>query len=194
MVLGSLLIGYIIIYMTFAAHSNGEYLHLDNEFVKVDFPRNWFAYSWKTENSTSGSVYGIVFASPQSLSAILFKIHDKQATQYYMKKFNLTDASSIVTFETERMCNWTVTKNENASVILREKGEVEVSGNQASYSKVIIKNGIESNGAYYNMSFLMMSYIKDQRLVQIVIWGKKEDCEQLSDLFEMVLNSTDIKV
>jgi len=193
-IIGSLLLGCVEIYITVAAHSKGEYLRLENEFIKVDFPRNWFAYSWNVENVTSGKIYGLVFSPPQLFSAIIFRIHDEQATQYYMKKFNLVDASSIVTFETERMRNWTLAKNENATVILKEKGEVIVSGSQAAYSKIVMENGIESNGAFYNMSFLIISYLKDQKLVQIIFWGKEEDYEKSLIFFKTVLNSTDIKV
>jgi len=191
---GSLLLGCMEIYITVTTHSRGEYLRLENELIKVDFPRNWFAYSWNTENVTSGRIYSLVFSPPQSYSAIIFRIHDEQATQYYMKEFHLTNASSIVTFETERVRNWTLTKNENATVILKEKGGVIVSGNQADYSKIVIKDGIEYNGAFYNMSFMIISYLKNEKLIQIIFWGRGEDYDKSLITFNAVLNSTDIKV
>ena len=192
-ILGSLLLGCIEIYITAAAHSRGEYLHLENEYLVVDFPKNWFAYSWKIDNSTSGGLYSLVFSPPELFFLIIFRILDERATQYYMKTFNLTDTSSIVTFETQRVCNWTLTENENATVLLKEKGELVVSGNQALYSKIVIKDGIESDGTFYNLSFTIVSYLENQRLVQIIFWGKKEDCESSLSLFQMILNSTYIK-
>jgi len=193
MVLGSLLIGFSVIYEILATHGRGEYLHLENEFVKIKFPRNWFAYSWDNKNST-GEVYSVYLAPPKLMALIIFRIYDKNATQNFMEKHDLPDALSIVTFETERMYNWVCSKNENASLIVRETGEVVVLGNQANYSKVIIKDGIKSNGAFHNLSFLMISYIEDQKLIEIAFWGAKEDVEKTSDVFKAILNSTEIKV
>ncbi|HIE14281.1 TPA: hypothetical protein EYP70_03310 [Candidatus Bathyarchaeota archaeon] len=194
MVLGSLLVGFLVIYEIVATHSRGEYLHFENKFVKIDLPRNWFVYSWRSKNMT-GNIYNLfLIAPPDLLSAIILKIHDENVTQNFMKKYNLTDALSIATFETQRIYNWTQSKNENASITFRETGEVELLKNQAGYSRVIIKDGIESDGKFYNMSFLMISYIQDQKLVEVAFWGKKEDCEKLSNLFETILNSTEIKM
>jgi len=193
MVLGSLLVGFLVIYEIVATHSRGEYLRLENEFVRIDFPKNWLAYSWNSKNST-GNIYTVFLASSQLISAIILRIHDEKATQYFMEENNLKDALSIANFETERIYNWTQIKNENASVILRETGGVTVSGNQASYSKIVVKDGIEFNGVFHNMSFLMISYIEDQKLIEIAFWGKKEDCEKISDLFQTIINSTEIRV
>ena len=57
-----------------------------------------------------------------------------------------------------------------------------------------MKDGIEADGKFYDMSFLMMSYIQNQKLVEIAFWGKKEDCEKMSNLFETILNSTEIRM
>ena len=193
MILGSLLVGISVIHEILTTHSRGEYLRLENEFIKIDLPKNWFVYSWNSENST-GDIYSVFLIPPNMLSAILLKIHDEKITQSFMKEHDLTDASSIVNFETERMYGWVQTKNENASIISRETGKLMLSGNQASYSKILIKDGIESNGVYHNMSFLMISYIKDQKLIEIAFWGKNEDCEKLSNTFEAILNSTEIRM
>jgi len=193
MILGSLLIGFSLIYVIVATHSRGEYLRLENEFIRIDLPKNWLIYSWNSKNST-GDIYTIFLASPELISAIVFRIHDERATRYFMEEHDLKDALSVATFETGRIYNWTRIKNENASLIFRETGEIVVSGNQASYSKIIIKDAIESNGVYSNMSFLMITYIKNQRLVEIAFWGEKEDCEKTLDLFKAILNSTEIKV
>ncbi|RJS86713.1 hypothetical protein CW704_04900 [Candidatus Bathyarchaeota archaeon] len=193
MILGSLLVGFLVIYEIVATHSRGEYLRLENRFIKIDLPRNWFVYSWKTENST-GDIYNVFLTPPNLLSAIIFKIHDEKATQNFMKEYNLTDALSVATFEIERVYNWTQSKNENASIIFEETGEIELFKKQAGYSKIIVKDGIETDGKFYDMSFLMMSYIQNQKLVEIAFWGKKEDCEKMSDLFETILNSTEIRM
>ena len=123
MILGSLLVGFLVIYEIVATHSRGEYLRLENRFIKIDLPRNWFVYSWKTENST-GDIYNVFLTPPDLLSAIIFKIHDEKATQNFMKEYNLTDALSVATFEIERVYNWTQSKNENASIIFKETGEI----------------------------------------------------------------------
>lgn len=194
LVLGSLAVGFATIYEIVATNSRGEYLHFENEIIKMNFPKNWVGISWEEKNLTSGTKYGIFLAPPQMISTVLFRIHSEQATRYFMKEHNLTDASSVVSFEINRMYNYSLTKNENASIISRESGEVIVSGNKANYSKIIIKDGIIYNGVYYNMTFLIISYIENQKLVQIAFLGKKEDCEKSSDLFKAILNSTEIRV
>jgi len=193
MILGSLLLGFSVIYWIIATHSVGENLRLENEFIKIDFPRSWIAYSWDIKN-TSGNIYSVFLSPPQLMSAILFRIHDEIATQNFIKKNNLTDALSIAIFEAKRIYNWTQSKNENSSLIFKEIGGMIVLGNQANYSRVIIKDAIETNGAFYNMSFLMISYIRNQKLVEIAFWGEKGDCDKISNVFEAILNSTEIKV
>ena len=193
-ILGSVLLGFLVIYSIAATHSRGEYLRLENDFVRIDFPKNWFASSWSNKTSI-GDAYNVFLASPTLISAIIFTIRDENATESFMREHNLTDAFSIATFETEKTYNWIKKeKNENASIIFRETGSIAVLGNQANYSKIIIKDGLLSDGEYYNMSLLIMSYVKDGKLVEIVFWGRKEDCEKTSGLFEAVLNSTEIKV
>jgi len=191
--IGSLLVGFSVIYEIVATHSRGEYLRFENEFIKIDLPRNWFVISWNDENST-GDIYSIFLASPDLVSAIIIRIYDEEATRNFMEEYNLTDALSIVAFESERIYNWTQSRSENASIIFNETGETMVLGNPASYSKIIIKDGIESNGAFQDMSFMMISYIKNQKLIEISLWGENEDCKKIYDLFEAVLNSTEIKV
>jgi len=190
---GSLILGFSIIYNIVATHSVGENLRLDNEFIKIDFPKNWIAYSW-SERNASGNVYSVFLYSKNLSSIILFRIYDENATQHFMEKNNLKDALAVVNFETRRMYNEIRKKNENSSLIFEEAGGIKIWEVQANYSKIIIKNAVKSEGTFHDMFCLVISYIKNHRLVEIFFWREREDYEKLSVLFEKILNSTRIKV
>jgi len=190
---GSLILGFSIIYDIIATHSVGEKLRLDNEFIRIDFPKNWAAYSWNEKNA-GGNVYN-VFLYPKNFSFIIFfKIYDEDATQHFMEKNNLKDALAVVNFETRRMYNEIRKKNENSSLLFKETGGIKIWEVQANYSKIIIKDAIEYEGTFHNMTYLAISYIKNHRLVEIFFWRRREDYGKLSVPFEKILNSTRIKV
>ena len=192
-IFGSLILGFSIIYNLVVTHSIGEKLRFENEFIKIDFPRNWCAYSWSERNIT-GSVHGVFLYSQKPSSIIIFKIHDENVTRHFMKRNNLKNVSAVINFELRRIYSDIRKRNENSSLIFEETGGISIREVQANYSKIIIKNAFESEGTFHDMFCLMISYIRNHSLVEITLWGVRENYEELRILFEETLNSTKIKV
>ena len=191
--LGSLILGFSIIYDIVVTHSVGENLRLENKFIKIDFPRNWEAYSWN-RRSCGGNIYSVFLYSPDHTSIILFRIYDENATQNFMEKNNLKDILAVINFEAEIIYSNIRKKNKNSSLIFEEVGKINIGRVPADYSKIILKNAVKFEETFHDMFCLIISYIKNQKLVEIFFWRGEENYEKLSTIFEEILNSTEIKV
>jgi len=192
----SIILGFSIIYSTIAANRNGDYLHLKKEVLEIDLPLNWFAYSWEIANETTkGRIFGLIMFGYDVVSAISIQIFDRSATRQFLLESNLSDLSLASFWETRRFYEWTSQNNENASIISEENGtlSVGVSRDPAKYARILIKDGLEIKDSFYNVSCTVISYMKGDNFVRIVFWGRKEDCERISYIFEKILSTMVVK-
>jgi hypothetical protein len=70
-----------IIQFTFSSHLSGENLHLENQYLEMNFPTNWYALSGEYTNETIGNVYNALFASPNHYAFIALRVYNGKATQ-----------------------------------------------------------------------------------------------------------------
>jgi hypothetical protein len=185
-----------MIYSTVAANRRGDYLRLENEVLAVDFPVNWFTFLWETMNETmNGKIYSLIMFAPDKFSAVSIRIFDEAATKQFFIENNFSDLTTVTFRETQRFFRWVSERSENASVISVENGTLYVGASRdlASYTSILIKDGYESDGVFYNMSCTVISYLRRDNFVQIAFWGKQEDYEEASKIFENVLNNTLVK-
>ena len=193
----SLIIGFSIIHFTVAANRRGDYLSLNNDVLSVDFPVNWCALTWESSNrSFGGKVFSLIIFPPDKFSAISIQVYDREATERFFIEGNLSDPAAASYRDVKRFFDWILEKNENASVISIVNGTAYAgaSRNIARYSKIIIRNGFKSSdGKYYNMSCIVLSFINEDNLVRIAFWGKQEDYEETSEVFQRILSDLVVK-
>ena len=191
-VLVSCLVGYAIIYSTLAAHLHGDNIRLENEYLEIEFPRNWLGVTWELGNDTSGKGFNAYFAPTDVVALTLVRAYDDKATQIYMNEGNLADTFSIVIFEANRLYNWSLDTNENATMSFIENGTMFVSNCRADFTRFIIQDGLEQDNALYNLTCVFLSCIEQQRLFQVAFWGEEEDWTQTYGTFEVILDSIKI--
>ncbi len=192
----SQVLGLAIIYSTVEAHRKGEYLHLENEVLEVNFPLNWFIFFWEEKNeTTSGKTFRMVMFGSNVFSVIAIQILDEKATRQFIIENNLSDISLASSLEAQRFYQMIRKENENASITSEENGtlNVGVSKDPASYTNILIENGYKIGGSFLNVSYTVISYVKGDNLVEIIFWGKKEDCEKTSKIFEEILSTAVVK-
>ena len=193
----SLILGFSIIYFTVATNRRGDYLSLNNDVLSVNFPINWFALTWESSNrSLGGKVFSLIIFPPDKFSAISIQVYDKVATERFFIEEKLSDPAAIAYQDAQRFFDWILEKNENASVISIVNGTAYAgaSRNIARYSKIIIRNGFKSSdGKYYNMSCMVLSFINEDNLVRIAFWGKQEDYEDTFEVFQRILSDFVVK-
>jgi len=193
----SLILGFGIIYFTVAANRRGDYLSLNNDVLSVNIPINWFALTWESSNrSFGGKVFSLIVFHPNKFSAISIQIYDKAATERFFAEENLSDPAAVAYWDVKRFFDWILEKNENASVISIVNGTAYAgaSENIARYSKILIRNGFKSSdGKYYNISCIVFSFMNKDNLVRIAFWGKQEDYEETSEVFQRILSDLVVK-
>ncbi len=190
--LGSCLAGYGFVYWILSANLHGDYLLLKNEYLEVEFPRYWFAFTWKPGNETSGRGYSAFFAPTDRYVVMLLRIYDEVATRRFIEANNLTDAFSVAAYEADRMYNWSLQSNANATFLYSENGTVTVASREAIYTKFAIRDGFKQDEAFYNLTCIFMSWIDKQQLFEIAFWGKEDDWTQTHSVFETMLGSIKI--
>ena len=197
LICGSLILGFSIIHFTVAANKRGDYLSLNNDVLSVNLPINWFALTWESSNrSFGGKVFSLIIFHPNKFSAISIQVYDKVATERFFIERNLSDLAAISYWDVQRFFNWTLEKNENASVISIVNGTAHAgaSENIARYSRILIRNGFKSSdGKYYNMSCIVLSFMNKDNLVRIAFWGKQEDYEDTFEVFQRILSDLVVK-
>jgi len=193
----SLIIGFSIIHFTVAANRRGDYLSLNNDVLSLNFPVNWFALTWESSNNSfGGKVFSLIIFPPDKFSAISIQIYDKAATERFFIEGNLSDPAAIAYRDVRRFFDWILEKNENASVISIVNGTVYAgaSRNIARYSKILIRNGFKSSdGKYYNMSCIVLSFMNGDNLVRVAFWGEQGDYEETSEVFQRILSDLVVK-
>jgi len=192
-----LALGFGIIYSTVEANRRGDYLRLENEVLRVDLPISWFTILWEDINETTNErIYYVITFPHDRFSVISIQVFDEKATKQFLNEDDRIDLPSISFLQTQRFFyEWASKKGENASIISVENGTlyVEASGEKASYTRIHIKDGYKADGSLYNVTVLVVSYMRNNNLVQISFWGKQEDYEKNLEVFEWVLNNTLVK-
>lgn len=197
LVLGSCLVTGGVIQLTLSSHLNGDYILLENEYMKIKFPKNWYAASWKDINVTVGNKYGIMVAPTDLFATVVFRLYDEQAAQNFMKENNLTDTFSAVIFKANQLYNWSLQSNGNATLFFVENGTKTVSGYRADYVKVFIKGGYvetadDGTTTTHNVTGIFLSCMNRQSLLEILFWGIEDDWGRTYGTFEVMLNSIKI--
>jgi len=182
---------YAIFYITFTTHIRGDYFRLENKHIETVFPRNWLAIP-SHETNSNGTIHSLWLAAPYVYARMIIKIYDQNAAKAYLKQNNLTDAFSIIIFETEMVRNTIMQKNENASLVFIKNGTLSIFGLAANFTEFVIKRGLLSeDGEYYDWDWTIISLI-DNKIIQIIFHGKEADYHQAYHSFQYILNSTKI--
>ena len=193
----SLILGFGIIYFTVATNRRGDYLSLNNDVLSVNIPINWFALTWESSNrSLGGKVFSLIILPPDKFSAISIQVYDKAATERLFIEGKLSDPAAIAYRDIQQFFDWILKKNENASIISIVNGTAYAgaSRNIARYSKILVRNGFKSSdGKYYNISCMVLSFMNEDNLVRIAFWGKQEDYEETSEVFQRILSDLMVK-
>ena len=76
-----------------------------------------------------------------------------------------------------------------------ENGTIDIIGYpRADFTKFIIEEAFLENEVFHNLESMFISYIKDQKLVQLLFWAKEEDYIDTYDMFEIIFNSAQVKI
>jgi len=193
----SLILGFSIIHFTVATNRRGDYLSLNNDVLSVNLPSSWFALTWESSNkSLGGKVFSLIIFSPNKFSAISIQIYDKAATERFFIEGNISDPIVVAYRDIQRFFDWILEKNENASIISIVNGTTYAgaSKNVARYSKILIRNGFKSSeGKYYNVSCIVLSFVNESNLVRVAFWGEQGDYEDTSEVFQKILSNLVVK-
>jgi len=186
------IISYVIIYSALKTHARGDYFELETEYVELDFPRNWVAMTWKDLNR-SGNRYGLILTPMDLRASVFLMMYDENATKVYLKQNSIYDAFSSITFEVERIYNWSLEKNKDARLDFVKNGTLNVSNHQANFTMFTIEGGyIDENQQRYNWTWMYISWI-DDKLWQIALQGEEADWNKAYDNFNYLLNSTETR-
>lgn len=192
-ILVSCLVGYGIIYSALATYSRGDYFYLENEYVQIEFPRNWLTYAYEQKNET-GSIYTIFSGSVDSRVVIILMVFDRNTTEYYMNENNLNDTFSVIIFEARRAYLHMLKRNENATLFFLKNDTMNVSGYKADYTIIKINDGLIIDETVYDWKGMIVSWMnKEHKIFQIVFYGEEGDWKKFQDSFEHFLNSTKLK-
>lgn len=192
---GSCLVSFAVIYYTLVTNQSTnrpDYFRLRSEFFETEFPMSWFAVTWVNKNETTGSIGEAVIASTNLFAALALRVYDEGAARSYLAENRLTDPFSVVVFEANRLYNWSLQDNSNATLTFVENGTTSVSGYEAVFSRVLIKGGIKQEEAFYNLTSMFIVFRAQQRLAEIVSWGKEEDWRLAQETFKAILGLTKV--
>ena len=180
-----------IIYSSFVAHSRGNRLRLETDYLDLDYPRGWFLIWGKEE--INGSKYSILINPLYLRASMLIFVYDEEAAKIYLKKNGINDAFSSIMFEAERLYNWTLQKNENATMLFLRNETVNISNRRANSTTLILYGYVDNEGNYFNnVTWTLITYV-DTRVFQFFYFGIENDYNTARDIFQEVLNSTKIK-
>jgi len=193
LILASCVIGYAILYSTLMSYTSNlreDYFRLESKYLKIEFPKSWFAMQWEAKNESSGNSYTVLLA-PVNLHAVMFfRVYDVKATQTYMNENGLSDAFSTVIFEVNRLYSWSLQNNNNATLLFNATGTMTVSNFEANYTIITIIDGYKEDDTLFSLTGIFISWVDGGKLIQIIFYGKQEDLNQTGDVFWVILNST----
>lgn len=193
LILGSVAGSYGILYYTFMSHQRGDQLWFENQYVEAEFPQNWLGASIEYENSTSGNIFRAIFLNPYVFLYMGFTIYDEKATQTFVQTYNLTDAHSTISFLVNETYNEILQTSSNATLNFIKNDTRSISNHEADYSIYKFINGYTEDNVSKNISYLMISYFDNNRLVQIACWGNDEEFDNSQQMFETFISLIKVK-
>jgi len=193
LIFGSLLASMGILYYVQTSHIRGDLLWFENQYVEFGFPKNWYGTPFEYSIQSSGKTFSAVFTDPEKVIYIGLSVFDETATQTFLSNSNLTDARSVINYEANMTYNEILESSSNATLVFLENGTKTVSSHVSDYSIYKIMNGYTENNVTKNISYMMVSYFNNQRLVQIAYWGSEEDFNSTLQVFEVFLNNLEVK-
>ena len=193
LVFGSVLVSFGILYYTQATHLEGDLLYFENKYVEIRFPRNWYGASVEYNASSFGKIFSAIFYDPSKVIYIGFSIFDELSTRTFLNSCRLTDTRSVMNYEINITYHEFLKNSDNATLAFIENGTKIVSGFKAEYSFFKILNGYVENGVSKNVSYLMLTYFHNQRLVQIAYWGSEETFDSSICEIETFISNLKVK-
>jgi len=190
---GSLLVSIGILYYEQTSHIKGELLWFENQYVEFGFPKNWYGTPLEYSIPSSGKTFSAVFTDPEKVIYIGLSVFDEAATDTFLNNSNLTDARSVVNYEANMTYYEILKSSSNATLVFLENSTKTVSGHEAVYSIYKILNGYTENNVAKNISYMMLSYFDNQRLVQIAFWGSEEDFDSTFQVMETFITNLMVK-
>ncbi|MEM5872052.1 MAG: hypothetical protein QW051_04220 [Candidatus Aenigmatarchaeota archaeon] len=193
LIFGSILVSIGILYYTHVTHLEGDLLRFENQFVEMKLPRNWYGTPMEYNFQSSGKTFSAIIFDPSKIIYIGISVFDETSTETFLNNCRLTDARSVINYEVN-MTYYEIRKNrENATLIFIENGTRTVSGFEAEYSVYKILDGYVENDVSKNISYMMLSYFHNQKLVQIAYWGSEEYFDSSLQEIETFISNLRVK-
>jgi len=194
LILVSVLVSLGILYYTQATHLEGDLLRFENQFVEMKLPKNWYGTPMEYNFESSGKTFSAIIFDPSRIVYIGLSIFDETSTETFLNNCKLTDVRSVINYEVN-MTYYEIRKNsENATLVFIENGTKMVSGYEAEYSVYKILDGYVENDVPKNISYMMLSYFHNQKLVQIAYWGSEEYFDSSLKEIEIFISNLRVKI
>jgi hypothetical protein len=193
LLLGSLLGSISTLFYIFGSHQRGDSLWFENQYVELEFPKNWVAAPLENINSTAGNTFSAVFFEADAFLAMGITVYDKMATQTFFNKYNFTDTRSILFSEANKTYTDILQSSKNATLEIMENGTRLISNSEADYAIYLIRNGYIENNVSKNISYMSIFYINNQQLIQLAYWGNEDEFGRQNQIFETFLSQLRVK-
>jgi hypothetical protein len=198
LLLGSIIGSFGIAYSSLTSHlATGGLLYFEDQYVELEFPRNWLGSYYEYSNSTYGNGFTAIFVAPNVFVLIGLTIYDKTATQSYIKTYNLKDAHSVVIFQlNETYTSILQTSDSNATIASIENSTISICNHTvtADYSTCLFEKAyVNNNGTQSNITYMNICYFDNQRLIQIAYWGDQNAFSNSYPIFTTFLNDLKVK-
>ena len=193
LILGSCLASYGVIYFALTTHQSVDregYLRLETDYAVIEFPKEWIAANVAHENET-GSIHGVQVSS--SYASIYLGIHNEKYTDFLMRKFDLTDAFSMIIHTVNDTYGAVLKENENATLHFVENKTVRVLDLTADYTRAIIEDVPDDDGVLRNVTFIMMAGIDQRKLTYVGFYAFEGNWEEAYETFQVILSSIEIR-
>jgi len=195
-VLCSCLVCYALVYSLVGAHQSGnhpDYLRLETEHLEMEFPRKWLALQWGKSNE-SGSFCGVELVELAATNArASFSMLDDSATQYFLTRYGLLNALSVVNFAAQRTFEGILTRSPNATFHSLRNGTTTVSGLGASYTVITIRGVLDEDGVSHNVTGTFIAASYQQGMACFSLYSLEEAWEESSLTLQTILDSTTIR-
>jgi len=110
-----------------------------------------------------------------------------------MRRYNLTDATSIIKFGINETYNSVSLTNDKVTLHFIDNGTLNVSGRNFQFITVTMQNGfIDASGTSYNATWTFMAYV-DRRVYQVIFFDVEPQYAEVHENVLRILNSTKIK-
>lgn len=193
LVCSSVLVSFGILYYTQITHLEGDLLYFENRYVEIKFPRNWYGASMEYNVSSSGKIFSAIFFDPPKVIYVGLSIFDEQSTRTFFNSCRLTDIHSVMNYQINMTYHEFLRDSNNATLAFIENGTRIVSNLEAEYSIFKILNAYIENGISKNVSYAMLIYLHNQRLVQIAYWGSEETFDSSINEIETFISNLKVR-